>query len=112
MKRVLILTLLLAASFAHTQDIAGDWQGTLSAGGTELRLVLHITKSSDGSLKATLDSIDQPGANGIPVFDHAQGFQTRPRRGCGPRHVRRQGRRRCQDHHWNMVARGCSTAGI
>jgi fermentation-respiration switch protein FrsA (DUF1100 family) len=67
MKRVLILTLLLAASFAHTQDIAGDWQGTLSAGGTELRLVLHITKSSDGSLKATLDSIDQPGANGIPV---------------------------------------------
>src|SRR5579863_8414522 len=67
MKRVLILILLLAASFAYTQDIAGDWQGTLSAGGTELRLVLHITKSSDGSLKATLDSIDQPGANGIPV---------------------------------------------
>src|SRR5580658_4319929 len=52
---------------AGTQDLAGDWQGTLSAGGQQLRLVLHITKAPDGSLKATLDSIDQPGANGIPV---------------------------------------------
>lgn len=51
---------------ARAQDIAGDWQGTLSAGGMELRLVLHVTKSTDGSLKATLDSVDQ-GANGIPV---------------------------------------------
>jgi hypothetical protein len=48
-------------------DLAGDWQGTLSAGGQQLRLVLHITKAPDASLKATLDSIDQPGANGIPV---------------------------------------------
>jgi pimeloyl-ACP methyl ester carboxylesterase len=31
-----------------------------------LRLVLHITKAADGSLKATLDSIDQ-GTSGIPV---------------------------------------------
>jgi len=66
MKRVLILMLALAASLARAQDIAGDWQGTLSAGGMELRLVLHLTKSADGALKATLDSIDQ-GANGIPV---------------------------------------------
>jgi fermentation-respiration switch protein FrsA (DUF1100 family) len=51
---------------AHAQDIAGDWQGTLSAGGAELRLVLHIAKGADGALKATLDSVDQ-GANGIPV---------------------------------------------
>jgi uncharacterized protein len=68
----LILTLaafVLAASLASAQDstIAGDWQGTLDAGGTKLRLVLHITKAPDSSLKATLDSIDQPGANGIPV---------------------------------------------
>ncbi len=48
------------------KDIVGDWQGTLSAGGAELRLVLHLTKSADGALKATLDSVDQ-GANGIPV---------------------------------------------
>ncbi len=67
MKRILTLILLtLAASLCRAQDIAGDWQGTLSAGGAELRLVLHITKAADGSLKATLDSVDQ-GANGIPV---------------------------------------------
>jgi hypothetical protein len=47
-------------------QIAGDWQGTLDAGGTQLRLVLHITAAKDGSLTATLDSVDQ-GANGIPV---------------------------------------------
>jgi hypothetical protein len=57
----------LAAGVSRAQDIAGDWQGTLSAGGQELRLVLHITKAPDNSLKATLDSIDQPGANVIPV---------------------------------------------
>ena len=58
---------LFSASFAAAQDITGDWQGTLSAGGVELRLVLHVGKNADGSLKATLDSIDQPGANNIPV---------------------------------------------
>jgi len=68
MKRILILAVLvIAASLARAQDIAGDWQGTLSVSGAELRLVLHITKAPDNTLKATLDSIDQPGANGIPV---------------------------------------------
>src|SRR5664279_2880599 len=52
---------------ASAEDVAGDWQGTLSAGGAELRLVLHIAKNDDGTLKATLDSVDQPGGNGIPV---------------------------------------------
>jgi uncharacterized protein len=67
MKRMLILAVLTAiAGLTHAQDIAGDWQGTLSVGSAELRLVLHITKSPDGALKATLDSVDQ-GANGIPV---------------------------------------------
>ena len=68
MKRaVVLLVFLFAACFAYSQDIAGDWQGTLNTGMGELRLVLHITKAADGALKATLDSIDQPGANGIPV---------------------------------------------
>ncbi|MGP0018810.1 MAG: hypothetical protein ACLPHP_09605 [Candidatus Sulfotelmatobacter sp.] len=68
MKRILILAIFVAAAtLARAQDITGDWQGTLSAGGAELRLVLHISKAGDGSLTATLDSIDQPGANGIPV---------------------------------------------
>ena len=67
MKRFLILTtLLMAATLLHAQDIAGDWQGKLSAGGMELRLVLHVTKGADGVLKGTLDSIDQ-NVNGIPV---------------------------------------------
>src|SRR5579859_1175985 len=68
MKRGLVLILVfMGAGLARAQDIAGDWMGTLRAGGAELRLVLHVTKGADGSLKATLDSIDQPGANGIPV---------------------------------------------
>jgi len=61
---VLILT--FVGSFVHAQDIPGDWQGTLNTGMGELRLVLHITKAANGSLTATLDSVDQ-GANGIPV---------------------------------------------
>jgi hypothetical protein len=52
---------------ASTKGIVGDWHGTLKAGGAELRLVLHISEGDGGQLKATLDSIDQPGANGIPV---------------------------------------------
>ncbi len=52
---------------SSTKGIAGDWQGTLKAGGAELRLVLHVREGEGGQLKATLDSIDQPGANGIPV---------------------------------------------
>ena len=71
MKRIPILTIALlllpaAAAIAGTPDIVGDWQGTLRAGGGELRLVLHIAKADDGSLKSTLDSIDQA-SNGIPV---------------------------------------------
>ena len=68
MKRLIVfLAFIFTVHFAHSQDIAGDWQGTLQTGMGELRLVLHITKVPDGGLKATLDSIDQPGANGIPV---------------------------------------------
>jgi uncharacterized protein len=49
-----------------TEEIVGDWTGVLSAGGSQLHLVLHVTKGEDGKLVATLDSVDQ-GANGIPV---------------------------------------------
>ena len=56
----------LGACLAQAQDVAGDWKGTLDTGGGQLHLVLHVTKTADGSLKATLDSVDQ-GANGIPV---------------------------------------------
>jgi hypothetical protein len=46
--------------------LAGDWQGTLNAGGVKLRLALHFTAAKDGTVTATLDSLDQ-GAIGIPV---------------------------------------------
>jgi pimeloyl-ACP methyl ester carboxylesterase len=62
----LLLPLLMQASVASAQEVVGDWQGTLSAGGMELRLVIRITRGPDGQLAATLDSIDQ-GATGIPV---------------------------------------------
>jgi len=63
MKRILILlTLVAAASAALAQDVAGDWQGTMRTGMGELRLVLHVTKNGDGSLKATIDSPDQNSA--------------------------------------------------
>jgi len=46
--------------------VAGDWLGTLNAGGTQLHIGLHITVAADKSMTATFDSIDQH-ANGIPV---------------------------------------------
>ena len=67
MKRIFFFFIMtMSATFAYAQDIAGDWQGTLNTGMSELRLVLHITKAADGTVTATLDSIDQ-GSNGIPV---------------------------------------------
>jgi len=68
MKRLFSLAIMIASSAlaVAAQDVTGDWNGKLNVNGGELRLVLHITKNADGSLKATLDSVDQ-GANGIPV---------------------------------------------
>lgn len=54
-----------AASEAPPFDPVGDWQGTLSVPGAELRLVFHIERDGE-SLSTKIDSIDQ-GANGIPT---------------------------------------------
>jgi hypothetical protein len=62
----MVVLALAAACFAQGQDIAGDWQGGLNIGTGELRIVLHVTKSDDGSLTAKLDSPDQ-GIVGMPV---------------------------------------------
>ena len=67
--RLMLIALALAAlaPLGRAQvQIAGDWQGTLNAGGAQLRLVLHITAGKDGAFAATLDSVDQ-GAMAIPV---------------------------------------------
>jgi hypothetical protein len=68
MKRAIPLAALVAAATvgAQAQDILGDWQGTLQAGPAEFHLLVHISKTGDGSLKATMDSLDQ-GAMGIPI---------------------------------------------
>lgn len=72
MKRIMHKALGLAAvvlsvaAFSCAQDIVGDWQGVLDTGQGQLHLILHLTKAANGSLGATLDSVDQ-GANGIPV---------------------------------------------
>jgi hypothetical protein len=64
---ILSLAVMALSPLCRAQSqIAGDWQGTLNAGGVQLRLALHVAAAKDGSLTATLDSIDQ-GANGIPV---------------------------------------------
>lgn len=54
-----------AACSAAAQDIAGDWQGTLSGPGVALRVVVHIVRDG-AALAGTLDSPDQA-TIGIPL---------------------------------------------
>ena len=39
--------------------VEGNWRGALDVGTFKLRLVLKISKSADGKLMATVDSLDQ-----------------------------------------------------
>ena len=57
---------ILTGTAVHAQDPTGNWQGTLKAGGTEIRIVVHVSKNAAGKLTATFDSPDQ-GATGIKV---------------------------------------------
>jgi pimeloyl-ACP methyl ester carboxylesterase len=62
---IAVLALILrTVSTAGAQTVAGDWQGTLKAGGASLRIAVHIAADPDGKLSGTLDSLDQ-GARGI-----------------------------------------------
>lgn len=54
---------------ADATEVVGTWSGTLNAGGTPLRLVVHLT-ATDGAVSGTLDSVDQ-GATGIPLTEVA-----------------------------------------
>jgi uncharacterized protein len=47
------------------QDLSGDWKGALDVQGKQLRLVVHVNKTS-GQYEATLDSPDQ-NVSGIKV---------------------------------------------
>lgn len=67
MKKLLftLLTNTLIVITSYAQDITGPWNGVLKIGGSQLRIVLNISKTEEG-YKSTLDSPDQ-GAKGIAV---------------------------------------------
>lgn len=55
------------ANSGEVQVLEGVWEGALDVpGGTKLHLRFNFTKNADGSITATLDSLDQ-GANGLPI---------------------------------------------
>src|SRR5258708_24487667 len=55
--------------------LEGRWTASLEAGEAVLHLVLHVSKAQDGSLKATIDSLDQ-GVYGIEVTSLIQNDST------------------------------------
>lgn len=68
MKRMLrwvVVLFIVWVAALHAQTIAGNWQGTLSAG-QQLRIVVAIANADGGGLKATFYSIDQT-SQGMPA---------------------------------------------
>src|SRR5262245_13095715 len=47
--------------------IKGDWEGTISIGATQLRLVLKVSQAPTGALKASMDSLDHTNSNDLVV---------------------------------------------
>ena len=71
--KTIVLIWILLISFtglvwADTQDILGSWMGTLRVGDVELRIAYTIEEDQDGSLSATLHSLDEV-VYDIPVND-------------------------------------------
>ena len=52
---------LAATPSVYAQTLAGDWQGTVTFGAQDLRIVFSISQDADGSLVATAYSLDQGG---------------------------------------------------
>lgn len=65
MKYLLISLFLFFSISTFGQNITGEWNGSLKVNGSQLRMILHITKT-DAGYSATMDSPDQ-GASGIPM---------------------------------------------
>lgn len=63
MKKLMLCSVALALLFSTivllAQDLSGTWQGTLSAGGRDLRTVIKLEKAANGDLKGAFYSIDQ-----------------------------------------------------
>jgi len=56
----------MAFAAANVADITGYWLGKLEVGATTLRVGFRIAQGPGGTLKATMDSLDQ-GARDIRV---------------------------------------------
>ena len=70
MKSALVVSMVLAgAAFRAScaQTVIGDWEVTLNVEGGQLHLVLHIAQTRSGGLQGSMDSIDQPGGNGVAM---------------------------------------------
>jgi fermentation-respiration switch protein FrsA (DUF1100 family) len=65
-KFITAISLFLSIQINGQPDISGQWNGMLSIQGIKLRLVFNISKLSDDTYTATMDSPDQ-GAKDIPV---------------------------------------------
>src|SRR5678809_1284466 len=59
------IALMLMTSIVYAQDITGQWNGTLSIQGNQLRIIFHV-KKINSQYEVTLDSPDQ-NATGIKV---------------------------------------------
>lgn len=62
----MLLCSAVGSGAATTNDVSGNWSGTLEVGSIKLRVVFKISKAANGLLAAKMDSIDQ-GARDIPV---------------------------------------------
>lgn len=58
MKLFWVILSMICIRSVDAQDIAGNWQGSISAGGKNLRIVFHISKNANG-FEAKFDSPDQ-----------------------------------------------------
>jgi len=65
MKKLFITLLLLVSVTSFSQDIAGQWFGSIDVQGTKLDLVFNIIKTGD-TYTATMDSPEQ-NVQGIPI---------------------------------------------
>jgi len=45
----------LPCAAQQVDDFAGDWAGTINAGGQKIRLIFHFTVADDGGLEGTMD---------------------------------------------------------
>ena len=52
------ILLLLSPAFAQS-TVAGDWLGTLNAGGTSMRIAWHVMAGTDGNVSSTVDNLDE-----------------------------------------------------